>query len=382
MKRHLFLRSSLPVLAVLVFGVTGCKPKKSADIIRVGEYASLTGDNASFGQSSHKGTAMAVEEINAAGGLLGKKLELITEDNRSTAGESSNVVKKLISRDEVVVVLGEVASKRSQEAAPICQGSKIPMISPASTNEKVTQEGDYISRICFIDPFQGQVMGKFAKNTLKATKVAVLTDVKNPYSVGLAKAFKDYFPKNGGTIVSEQSYSQGDVDFKGQLTAIKGTSPEAIFVPGYYDSVGIIARQARELGITVPLLGGDGWVGASLLELAGTALENCYFSNHYSAEDKSPVIQDFIKKYKEKYKGEEPDAMAALGYDSAMFFAAAVKRAESVESVKLRDAINSTKDFEGVTGKISLDANRNAVKSAVVLKIVGKDFKYVETIAP
>ncbi len=382
MKRHLFLRSSLPFAAAVALGITGCKKQQSDDIIRVGEFASLSGDNASFGESSNKGTKLAIEEINAAGGVLGKQLKLITEDNRSTAGESSNVVKKLISRDEVCVVLGEVASKRSLEAAPICQEKKVPMISPASTNEEVTKGREYVSRICFIDPFQGQVMAKFSMETLKATKVAVLTDVKNAYSVGLAASFKSYFSQHGGTIVADQSYSQGDVDFKGQLTAIKGTNPEAIFLPGYYDSVGIIARQARELGITVPFLGGDGWVGASLLELAGGALENCYFSNHYSAEDQSPVIQGFITRFKAKYNGEVPDAMAALGYDSAMIFADAVKRAGSIESAKLKDAINSTKDYQGVTGKITLDANRNAVKSAVVLKVSGKDFKFVQSVAP
>lgn len=370
-------------IATTCLTLNACKKQAgSGATIKIGEYASLTGDNASFGQSSHKGTVLAVEEINAAGGVLGKTLELISEDNRSTSGESTNIVKKLISRDQVVAILGEVASKRSLEAAPICQEKKIPMISPSSTNPQVTEKGDYISRICFIDPFQGTVMAKFALNSLKATKVAVITDTKNDYSVGLAKFFKEYFAKNGGEIVAEQSYSQGDVDFKGQLTAVKAANPQAIFVPGYYDSVGPMARQARELGIVTPLLGGDGWVSPELIKLAGTSLEGSYFSAHYSAEDKSPVIQDFLKNYKAKYNGEEPDDMAALGYDSVRVLADAIKRAGGVEPEKLRDAINATKDFPGVTGKITLDAKRNANKPAVVMEVKGQSWKYKETIAP
>ena len=350
------------------------------DEIKVGEFASLTGGNASFGISSHNGTALAIDDLNASGGVLGKKFKLITEDDRSTAGEPATIVRKLISSDKVVAILGEVASSKSLEAAPICQENKIPMISPASTNPKVTEIGDYIFRVCFIDPFQGTVMAKFALSK-GFKKVAVLTDEKQDYSKGLAQFFREGFTKNGGQIVKEQSYSTGDKDFRAQLTSIKSSHPDAIFLPGYYAEVALIARQARQLGIKVPFMGGDGWVGDSLLPVAHGALDGCYFSSHFSAENKDPVIQAFLKSYKAKYGGE-PDDMAALGYDSAKILADAIKRAGTTDGKALRDAIALTKDFQGVTGKISLDPARNANKPAVVQTIENGKFKFLETVAP
>lgn len=364
------------------FTVAGCKKAGGGDAneIVVGEFASLTGGTASFGQSSHKGTQMAIDEINANGGLLGKKVRLVTEDDQSKAGEPATVVRKLISRDKVVAILGEVASSRSLEAAPIAQAAKIPMISPASTNPKVTEVGDYVFRICFIDPFQGTVLSKFALGK-GWKKAAILTDVKQDYSVGLSQFFKEHFAKNGGTIVSEQSYSSGDKDFKAQLTSIKGGAPDVIVASGYYTESGLIALQARELGIAAPLIGGDGWDSPSLVEVGGKAMEGNFFSNHFSAEDKSPVIQDFLKRYKAKFN-EEADAMVALGYDSAMILADAIKRAGTTESAALRAAIAATKDFQGVTGKITLDEKRNANKPAVMLEIKNGKFSYVETVEP
>ncbi len=351
------------------------------DEIVIGEYASLTGGSASFGQSSHKGTALAIDEINAAGGVLGKKLKLITEDDQSQAGQPATIVRKLISQDKAVAILGEVASSKSLEAAPICQQNKIPMISPASTNPKVTEVGDYVFRVCFIDPFQGTVMSKFAQS--KGWKnIAVLTDVKQDYSVGLAEFFIKDFKESGGQIVKEQKYSTGDKDFKPQLTSIKAAKPDAIFVPGYYAEVSLIAKQARLLGIKAPLLGGDGWVGDSLLKVAGNALDGSFFSCHFSSDDKSPVVQGFVEKFKAKYNGETPDDMAALGYDSAMILADAIKRAGSTEPAKLREAIAATKDHQGITGKITLDEHRNANKPAVILTIGNGGFDFVETVAP
>jgi branched-chain amino acid transport system substrate-binding protein len=351
------------------------------DEIVIGEYASLTGGSASFGQSSHKGTALAIDEINAAGGVLGKKLKLITEDDQSQAGQPATIVRKLISQDKAVAILGEVASSKSLEAAPICQQNKIPMISPASTNPKVTEVGDYVFRVCFIDPFQGTVMSKFAQS--KGWKnIAVLTDVKQDYSVGLAEFFIKDFKESGGQIVKEQKYSTGDKDFKPQLTSIKAAKPDAIFVPGYYAEVSLIAKQARLLGIKAPLLGGDGWVGDSLLKVAGNALDGSFFSCHFSSNDKSPVVQGFVEKFKAKYNGETPDDMAALGYDSAMILADAIKRAGSTEPAKLREAIAATKDHQGITGKITLDEHRNANKPAVILTIGNGGFDFVETVAP
>ncbi len=351
------------------------------DEIVIGEYASLTGGSASFGQSSHKGTALAIDEINAAGGVLGKKLKLVTEDDQSQAGQPATIARKLIAQDKAVAVLGEVASSKSLEAAPICQQNKIPMISPASTNPKVTEVGDYIFRVCFIDPFQGTVMSKFAQS--KGWKnIAVLTDVKQDYSVGLAEFFIKDFKASGGQIVKEQKYSTGDKDFKPQLTSIKAAKPDAIFVPGYYAEVSLIAKQARLLGIKAPLLGGDGWVGDSLLKVAGNSLDGSFFSCHFSSDDKSPIVQGFVEKFKAKHNGETPDDMAALGYDSAMILADAIKRAGTTEPEKLRAAIAETKDHQGITGKITLDAQRNANKPAVILTIGNGGFQFVETVAP
>ncbi len=363
-------------------GLVNCKKSGGGDAseILIGEVASLTGGTASFGQSSHAGTQMAVDEINAAGGLLGKKVRLIYEDNQSKDGESATLAKKLISREKVVALLGEVASRRSLEMAPQAQEKGIPMISPASTNPKVTETGDFVFRVCFIDPFQGTVMAKFAL-ARGWKKVAVMTDVKQDYSVGLSQYFKEYFTKNGGTIVSEQSYSSGEKDFRAPLTKLKEGAPDAILSSGYYNETGLIALQARELGITVPLLGGDGWDSPSLVEVAGKSIEGSFFSNHFSPEDQAPAIQEFVKKYKEKH-GKTPDAMAALGYDSMMILANAIKTANTTEGKALRDAIAATKDHAGITGVITLDKDRNANKPAVILTIKDGKFVYVETVAP
>ena len=370
---------------------TGCKKSSdsgttsqpAADTIKIGEFASLTGTEATFGQSSHKGTQLAIDEINAASGVLGKKIDLITEDDQSQQGQASTVVRKLISSDGVVAILGEVASSRSMEAAPVCQQSKIPMISPASTNPKVTETGDYVFRVCFMDSFQGsKVLADFAQKTLKLKNVAVLKDVKSDYSVGLARYFEDGYTALGGRIITEQNYSGGDKDFNAQLTSIKAANPDGLFVPGYYTEVGLIALQARQLGITVPMFGGDGWESASLVPIGGQALEGDYFSTHYSPEDSSPVVQNFVKAYKAKYNGETPDTMAALGYDSAKILVDAIKRAGSTDPAKIRDAIAAEKDFPGVTGTITMDANRNASKPAVIVTIKNGEFKQVETIAP
>ncbi len=387
MMHKLSRRSVLALLAVCSLGLGSCsKPAAPAgsagDTIKVGEFASLTGKEAAFGQSSHKGTVLAIEELNAAGGVLGRKLELVSEDNQSKPGESATIVKKLISRDKVVALLGEVASSRSLEAAPICQAARIPMISPSSTNPAVTETGDYIFRVCFIDPFQGVVMAKFAKDTLKIRKVAVLTSVSSAYSVGLAKYFTERFAKDGGTIALEQKYSEGDKDFKAQLTAIKAAGVEGIFVPGYYTEAALICKQARDLGLNIPLFGGDGWEAPQLIEIGGAAVEGCYYSTHYSPENQSPAVTNFVQKFKQRWNGETPDAMAALAYDSASVLADAIKRAGSTEGAKVRAALAATKDFAAVSGNTTLDAQRNATKSAVVVTIKGGAFKFVETVAP
>jgi branched-chain amino acid transport system substrate-binding protein len=374
--------------------ITGCNKPSSAtggggsgsdntsDVIKVGEFASLTGKEAAFGQSSHAGTQMAVDDLNAAGGVLGKKIQLITEDDQSQGGQPATDVRKLISDDGVVAILGEVASSRSLEAAPICQQNKIPMISPSSTNPKVTEVGDYIFRVCFIDPFQGTVMANFAKNTLHMKTAAVLTDVASDYSMGLAKFFKDSFTANGGTIVADQKYSGGDKDFSAQLTAIKAANPDGIFIPGYYTEVGLIALQARPLGITVPLFGGDGWESSTLISIGGQALEGTYFSTHFTPQDTNAVVQEFVKKYEAKNSSQTPDAMAALGYDSMMILADAMKKAGTTDGAKVRDALAAEKNFPGITGQITIDAQRNASKPAVILEVTNAQYRFVQTISP
>jgi branched-chain amino acid transport system substrate-binding protein len=370
----------LAVGAAVAAGAAGaCKQR--TDEIPVGEFASLTGGTATFGISSHRGVEMAVEEINGAGGVLGKKLRVYVEDDQSKPEEAKTAVLKLIKQNRVVAVLGEVASSRSLAAAPECQRNQIPMISPASTNPKVTEVGDFIFRVCFIDPFQGSTMAKFAIDTLKVRRAAVLKDVKNDYSVGLAHFFVEKFQELGGTIVGEESYSEGDIEFKAQLTTLRGKRPEAIFVPGYYTEVGLIARQARELGIKAPLLGGDGWDSAKTVEIGGKAVEGSYYSNHYSADDPNPRVQEFIKKYRAKHN-EVPDAMAVLGYDAARILADAITRAGSTDGTKIRDALAGTQQFAGVSGDITFDANRNAQKPIVILKIENGQVNFHSRIQP
>ncbi|MBI3853578.1 MAG: ABC transporter substrate-binding protein [Verrucomicrobia bacterium] len=371
------------VFPLLAFGLLllGCK-KSGEGSIRVGEYASLTGKEATFGISSHEGTLLAVEEINGSGGVLGKKIELLTEDTQSKAGEPATVVNKLIARDGVVAVLGEVASSRSLEAAPICQANMIPMVSPSSTNPKVTETGDFIFRVCFIDPFQGTVMANFATKTLKAKKVAVFTDVKSDYSKGLAKFFKERFIANGGTIATELDYNGGDKDFKAQLTAIKAANPDGVFVPGYYTDAALICVQARQLGLTVPIFGGDGWESEKLVEIGGAAMEGTYLSTHYHLDVGSEQSKKFVENYRKRWNGKMPDALAACAYDSAAVLADAMKRAGSTDGQKVRDALAATKGFQGVTGVITINEKRDATKSAVILQVKGGKFKYLETVAP
>jgi branched-chain amino acid transport system substrate-binding protein len=360
--------------------VGGCGPPEGPSPIRIGHFASLTGDTATFGRSADRGIRLAVEALNAAGGALGRPLEVVTEDDRSITEEARSAAQKLIQRDRVVALLGEVASSRSLAAAPEAQRAGIPMISPASTNPKVTEVGDYIFRTCFIDPFQGAVMARFAHQELGARRVAVLLDYRQDYSVGLADFFRRTFRELGGEIVAEERYAGGDIEFRAQLTTLRAASPDAVFVPGYYTEVGLIAKQARELGIEAPLLGGDGWDSEKTLEIGGRAVEGYYFSTHYSADSESPRVQEFVRRYREAH-GEVPDAMAALGYDTANLLADALRRAGSTDGAPLRDAIRATRDFEGVTGRISIDPERNARKDAVVLKIENGRFRYYRTVS-
>jgi branched-chain amino acid transport system substrate-binding protein len=382
MKQLLSFRSLLFILlSVIVLGdLFGCAGRRE-DTIKIGEYYPLTGDLATFGQSGKKGIDLAVEEANRAGGLLGKKIEIIVEDDRGLQQEAKSVVQKLIDKDKVIAVLGESASTNSIAGGQVCQSKGIPMITPSSTNPQVTQIGDYIFRVCFLDDFQGEVMARFAANTLKAKRVAIFYDKGNDYSVGLSKFFRQTFEKLGGEIVLEEAYQSTDSDFSAQLTNIAGKKPDAIYVPGYYTQVGQIAQQGRRLGITVPLLGGDGWDSPILMEIGKEAINGSYFSNHYTIEDPDPNVQNFVNSYKTKYN-QTPDAVAALAYDAARILFDAIKRSGSTDPKAIRDALAQTKDFKGVTGVTTISPSRNAVKSAVIVAIEGGAYKVKEKMSP
>jgi branched-chain amino acid transport system substrate-binding protein len=359
----------------------------TGDIV-IGHFASMTGDTATFGVSADEGIQLALKEINNGGGVLGRKIRVITEDDRSLPDEAKTAVQKLINRDKVVALLGEIASSRSIAGAPIAQESEIPMLSPGSTNPKVTEIGDYIFRACFIDPFQGTAMANFALKDLGCKRFATLYAVNSDYSVGLRDFFRDAVTKGGGQIVADLSYTEkNDVDFKSQLTKIRDAKPDAIWVPGYYTEAGLICQQARELGINVPIMGGDGWDSDQTVQIGKEAVNGTYFSNHYHADDDRPEVRRFVETYKAAYKNADgspkiPDAMAILGYDAMRLMADAIKRAGSTEGRKIRDALAATKDFPGASGTITIDENRNAKKPIVILKIEGGKFKYVSRVNP
>src|SRR5688572_15039113 len=338
------------------------------DKVRVGVFMSLTGSTANFGISSVNGIKMAADEINAAGGINGKQVELLVQDDRSDASEAATIVTKFVTQDQVHAILGEVASSRSIAAAPIAQNAKIPMLTPSSTNPEVTKKGDYIFRSCFIDPVQGAAIAQFAARTLNAKRGALMVDRKNDYSTGLEKVINEVFTRLGGQIVVTQSYQAADQDFNAQITSIKGANPDVIFVPGYDGDVGLFAKQARDKGITVPIVGGDGWDAPSLYQIGGAALNGSYFSNHYSPDDADPIVQKFVNDYKARY-GSIPDALAATAYDAARIMFDAIKRATSLDGAAIRDALAATKDFPGVTGKVTFNENRDAVKPIVMIKI-------------
>ena len=379
-------------LVVTIFGLSasGCGSGKQnaggspeGGEILLGHYASLTGGEATFGRSTDNGIKMAIEEINAAGGVNGRTVKLITYDDKGEKPEAGTAVTRLVTKDGVVAVLGEVASGLSLVAAPICQEYGVPMVSPSSTNPEVTEKGDMIFRVCFIDPFQAFACAKFAREHegLKASKAAVLFDQSSPYAVGLKDEFTKSFTQQGGEVVTAEAYQKGDPDFSAQLTRVRASEPDVVFVPGYYTDVGNIAIQARRLGIKVPLLGADGWDSEKLGEIAGDSINGCFYSNHYAPEGSDPLVQEFLKKYKAKYGGM-PDCLAGLGYDSAKVLCAAIGRANSTKGADIAAELAKTKDYEGVAGKFSIDEHRNAAKPAVILEMKNGKPEYVTTIEP
>lgn len=398
----------VPVAALALF-LNGCANKPSTPPgsnttggpsgtpIIVGEYGSLTGPQSTFGTSTDSGIQLALALANKAGGVQEHPVQLAEGhclNDESKTDTTLTVIQKMTTQDNPTAVLGEVASTLSLTAAPVCQQAGIPMISPSSTNPKVTQIGGYIFRVCFIDQFQGKAAAQFAAQNLKAKNAAVLTDQKSDYSTGLTKFFTQSFQQFGGQVVSAQFYSAGAADFHAQLQQIKAANPDILYVPGYYSDIGPIAKQAREVGLTVPLLGGDGWDSPALVKGAGGpggALEGSFFTDHYSVNSTEPIVQQFVAAYKSANSGAVPDALAALGYDAAGVLIAAMKTipapadgnfASPAYRAKLRDAIAATKDYKGVTGTITIGPDRNAVKPASVLKIVGDQFQLAATINP
>ena len=369
-------------LIVLPLACTPETEQKDASTIQIGFFGDISGPTYNFGQSAYNGTMMAADEINQAGGINGRRLDVVFQDDKGSPEIAAQSASKLIQQYKVVAIIGAGASGNSLAAAPNAQSARVPLIAPSSTHPAVTQAGDYIFRACYIDAFQGEVMARFAANTLKAKKAAIMVDYNSPYSRGLTEFFELSFAKLGGTMVAKQSYSQSDADFRGQLSAIKTAEPDVVYIPGYYGDVAIIAKQARQSGIDQPLLGADGWDAPELWELAGDAVNGSYISNHYSADDPSENIQRFVTNYRQRYQNLTPDAHAALAYDAMRFLAEAMQRAGSTEGPKLREALAATKNFRGVTGVISMDANRNAVKPAVVLKLQDRSYIYQETIQP
>jgi len=376
-------------MVVAALGAVGamaaaCRPAAD-EVIKIGHYGSLTGSEATFGKSTDNGIRLAVEEVNAKGGVkvAGKtyKIELVSDDTEGSAAKAGTVVTKLITKDKVKAVLGEVASSISLQGAPVCQAYKIPMISPSSTNPDVTKKGNMIFRVCFIDPFQGFACAKFAKDDLKLSKAAILFDQAAAYSVGLKDEFAKSFKSMGGSIVSEQAYSKGATDFNAQLTRIRESNPDVIFMPVYYSDVAKIAVQARKLGMKMPLLGGDGWDSDELGKNAGEAIEGCFYSNHYAPDQPTEAIQTFVSKYQKQFSGV-PDGLAALGYDAANILFDSMNRSKSLEGKDLRDAIAATKNFKAVTGTITLNDQRDAVKPVVIVERKGGKWAYRATIEP
>lgn len=375
MKRVSKVLTALVLGTVLAGLAAGCgSGEKKADTIKVGANLEMTGGSASYGISSKNAIELAFKEINEKGGINGKQLELVVADNKSEAAEATNAMQKLVSQDNVVAVIGPNLSSSVIAASAINNSAKVLDIAPMATNPYVTVDQasgktkDFNYRTCFIDPFQGTVMAKFATAELGVGNAAILIDNSSDYAKGLAQFFKENFVKEGGAVTAEESYLQKDTDFKATLTKIKATNPDFLYVPGYYQEVGLIVKQARELGMNMPIAGGDGWDSAKMPEIAGAAaLNNTYFSSLYSPEDSSDINKNFVAAYEKAY-GQKPDVFAALSYDSALLVAEAIKNAGSTEPAKISEAMAKINGFSGVSGSVTFDDKHNPVKSAVILE--------------
>ncbi|MBD8589495.1 ABC transporter substrate-binding protein [Peribacillus simplex] len=367
---------SLSLAAGVLAGCSGSgsseKSSGDGDTIKIGVNLELSGGVASYGQSIAEGLELATAEINKEG-IDGKKIKLIKVDNKSEASEATSGAIKLTSQDQVAAIVGAATSTNSIAQVQIAQDNKVPVISPSGTSPEITfskdKLNDYVFRTSFIDPFQGTVAANFATKEIKAKSAAIYIDSASDYSKGLAAAFKEQFEKNGGKVVAQEAYIAKDTDFRSTLTRLKSAKPDFIFLPGYYEEAGLIVKQARETGLDVPFMGGDGWDSPKLVEIAGAkALNNTFITNHYSSGDPDEKIQNFVSAFKAKYKDKSPDAFNALGYDTGYFLADAIKRAGSADSEKIKEALEKTADLELVTGTFTLDEKHNPIKSATILE--------------
>lgn len=387
MRKNIMVVLSLVLVLVLGLITSGCNNliKNDKEIILGANYE-MTGALAAVAKQTVNGINLAIKQTNEQGGVLGKQIKLIIADNKSEPSESANAITKLIKNDNVKLVFGSVASSNVLATVQIAHDSKIPLITATATNPSVTMEQDqvrpYVFRTCFIDPFQGEVMANFAAKSLQAKNAVMYIDSSSDYSKGLAKIFAEKFIANGGMIIGEESFLQKDQDFKSTLTKIKAINPDVVFIPAYYEEVGKIIRQAREIGIKSQLIGTDGWDDPKLIEIAGlSAVEGTFFSNHYSPQDQDPKVVEFVKAYKAEYN-QEPSALAVLGYDCALVVIDAIKRAGSDDPEKIRQALEETKKLQITTGLLSIDNNHNPIKSAVVVEIKNGQQIFKEKINP
>lgn len=388
-QKRIKLFSLLVVFSMIAALVAGCGGSgASSDAIKIGVVYELTGNTASFGTMAANGTKLAFKEINAKGGVLGKQIQPVVVDNKGEPSESTNAVTKVITQDKVAAITGFTVSSCGIAGSTVADVNKIPLVAAATTNPKVTfdektgKAKEYVFRACFIDPFQGTVASNFAVNSLKLKKAVVLIDNSSDYSKGLAQFFKEGYTKQGGEILAEEAYLQKDQDFKAILTKVKALNPELIYLPGYYEEVGKIIKQAREMGITASFLGGDGWDSPKLVEIGGAqALNNAYHVNFYSVEDANPKSKAFVEAYQKEY-GHAPDAMAAMGYDAAYLLAEAIQQAGSTEPAKIQAALASTQQFKSLSGDMSLNSSHDAIRSAVIMELKDGKQIYRETVKP
>ncbi|MDF2569762.1 MAG: hypothetical protein K0R55_1366 [Sporomusa sp.] len=394
MGRYLKAVGILVMVLMMVGLFAGCGDNikasntSSSQALKIGLVYELTGNTASYGKTSINGAQLAFKEINAKGGVLGKQIELVVADNKGEPSEAANAMTKLITQDKVIAVTGFSVSSCGIAGGAVAEANKIPLVAASTTNPRVTlnentgKAKDWVFRACFIDPLQGTVAANFALNTLKVKNVAIMTDTSADYSKGLTQVFKAAFTKGGGTIIAEEAFLQKDQDFKSILTKIKAANPEMIYLPAYYEEVGKLIKQARELGITASFMGGDGWDSPKLVELAGPdALNRTYITNSFTIEDTSPKCKAFVEEYQKAY-GLLPDSTAVLAYDAAYILVDGIKRANSTDPEKIRQALAATKDIELATGKLSIDENHNAVKSIVIIEYVNGKQVFKERVNP